>query len=565
MVEHTDILILEIENKPNLKLEYQWKPLTNINLVQRTPKTIDFEEKIMNQENIMADPKPTNQEQTEDITSKQKDNLISGLNEEHQKHIQENEILNNKLQDKMAAWVEYVRNEKENADKALVPAEEHLENVKSLLDLEDKKLSKAAQLVEKEKNKVSNMTNILNKKIEEAKEQNLEVRKSTGALASLNIDSNINPKEDESKRSKIKNEIDNLLNRVHSSELEALNKLEKSAQNNGLNDAENALTELDKVIELEDKLRSPHDLDSELRLNQEILNDKKYDLAVLQNESDAYENQLKQMDIDREYYERCLNEIRALRKQKNDANNHLEKQISDLDDKIEYETKSIGLMNEKLTPVKNTSLKPSRTLRSNTDKSRLAKAKMKIKLDKDDIKTENFQLNLNQLSSGLLKSSHNRQNALNNLANSEPKWKQKVNKLYGGVDDLYTPNVHEMNQRAEIHSLLDEIDKCKLRTQPLYNQLDDLNSELRMAEEETISKTRAKMESLQNSDISHINKMKEEIEAVKIDTKNKESQISSTSELNKLFDDLCKEKLRLIKLVESLEQKSIDIKGSANK
>ena len=86
-----------------------------------------------------------------------------------------------------------------------------------------------------------------------------------------------------------------------------------------------------------------------------------------------------------------------------------------------------------------------------------------------------------------------------------------------------------------------------------------------MAEEETISKTRAKMESLQNSDISHINKMKEEIEAVKTDTKNKESQISSTSELNKLFDDLCKEKLRLIKLVESLEQKSIDIKGSANK
>ena len=167
--------------------------------------------------------------------------------------------------------------------------------------------------------------------------------------------------------------------------------------------------------------------------------------------------------------------------------------IAEYQEILDRESKNIEQMKEKLTPIKDISLWPTKRLGRSMSKSKLAAAKMKITLEDNDIQYEEFEMQNPKLSSTLIGDKHIRERARSELGEGESKWKLKVNRLYEEVDDLYTPSTQEMDQRAEIHKLFDLLKDWRSRTEKLQANMDAIYTEMRDIEDENIRITKEEL------------------------------------------------------------------------
>ena len=181
-----------------------------------------------------------------------------------------------------------------------------------------------------------------------------------GALASLNIETEINPKEDEGKRQKVKSEIDSILSQIERKELEDLRILREASKNKGLHNSEEATKLFDEAQRLDGELIDPHKFDRELRGKQEIYDDRLHDIKVLELEIALQDGTIAKMEDAQIVYEQELEAVRLQRQKKIQENLKLEKLIAEYQEILERESKNIESMKEKLTPIKDISLRTSK-------------------------------------------------------------------------------------------------------------------------------------------------------------------------------------------------------------
>lgn len=344
-------------------------------------------------------------------------------------------------------------------------------------------------------------------------------------MAKLNIESDSNPKEDESKRQKIKNEIDSILGQIQRKEMEAIKAMREAAKNKGLHSAEEATQLFDEALRLDGELTDPHKFDRELRDKQEIYDNRLHDIKVLQFEAKLLDGTLDKMDDAQLQYEQELEAVRLQRQKKIQKNLKLEKMVAEYQDMLEREAKNLEQMKEKLTPIKDISLQTTKRLGRSMSKSKLAAAKMKISLEDNDIQYEKFEMQNPKLSSTLIGDKHIRERARSELGEGESKWKWKVNRLYEGVDDLYTPSTLEMDQRAEIHKLFDLLKDCRMRTEKLQANLDAIYLEMRDIEDENIKITKEELALRLNSNDGAVIQIRKGIEKTLKENQEKDDQI----------------------------------------
>lgn len=161
----------------------------------------------------------------------------------------------------------------------------------------------------------------------------------TGALASLNVETEMNPKEDESSRAKVKSEIDSILNQIEKAELESLKALSAAADNKGLHDAEEATKLFDEALKLDEEIIDPYKYEIELSNKRELLDDKLFDIKLLKEEVRMLDGTLDSLYDAKIEHDQELEEMRNQRQKRIQTNLKLEKLIIEYQEKLEREGK----------------------------------------------------------------------------------------------------------------------------------------------------------------------------------------------------------------------------------
>lgn len=436
---------------PNIELEYEWKLVTD--------KKKIFEAKDKNDSGITEALERLKQliAQLLDLLNQQ----IEGDKEMNQEFIQY-------LENKVALLVQRITTEEENVKTGLENSIRTLKETQSLNEQFEASTMESVDVTNNSIRKVDTLMAVLDSNIEEAKKRNLEVRKKTGAIATLSNEAKDERHFHEEKRHKVKSVIDNLLGRIVQIELENLKQLDTVSLNRGLHEAEEATKLFDDVLVVDQQLISPHGNDKALLETKEIYDDKLHNVKILEHEVGILDKSLGNLDTEISQNLRELEVVKQQRQKQIQENLRLERLIKELEDKEEKEARNLELLREKATPIKDISLKTTRRLQQTRSKSKLATTKMKITLGNDDIILENEEMQPEKLSSTLVGTKHKRERARSDLGEGESKWKSKVNTIYEGVEELYTPSTTEMDQRAEIHRLLDELKDTRTRTERLY-------------------------------------------------------------------------------------------------
>ena len=190
---------------------------------------------------------------------------------------------------------------------------------------------------------------------------------------------------------------------------------------------------------------------------------------------------------------------------------------------------------------------------------------MKINLEDNELQFDEFEMQNTKLSSTLIGNKHVRERARSELGEGESKWKWRVNRLYEGVDELYTPSTQEMDQRAEIHKLFDLLKDCKTRTEKLESILDMIYTEMRDIENENIRITKEELALRLNSTDGSIMQIQKGIEKTRKENEDKNVYIKDLqqtySDLSKRFKILLKTKEKYLKQLELLKQKIAERKA----
>lgn len=252
-----------------------------------------------------------------------------------------------------------------------------------------------------------------------------------------------------------KAEIDSIIAKIIEIELDSLKQLDEASLNKGLHSAEESTKLFDEVLKLDKLLIDPHKNTRDLLEKKEMYDDRVHNLKILQHEVGILSNTLSELDREIGEDTQTLENTRSARHRQIQENLRLEKLLKELEEKEEKAARELEVLKERSTPVKDISLKTTRRLGgTQRSKSKLQPMSMTIKLSDGEIDVQQSELQPDKLSSTLVGKKHERARARSELGEGETKWKKKVNILYEGVDELYTPSTTEMEQRAEIHRLL---------------------------------------------------------------------------------------------------------------
>lgn len=529
--------------KPNIELEYQWNPAP-----------ID-KGKLFDLGDIDSGLKEAWNTLRELV-----DQLLELLNEQLETDQDVNQQLIQYLETKIANQIQKITDEKEATVDHLHGARKTLEDTeRAFADFEERDM-KSVDEINNSVSQVENFIKMLEANSEEAKKKNLEIRKKTGTVASLTVEDKEIRLGDEKIRHKKKTHIDNVLSRIFQLELGHLKTLDQLSMNEGLHEAEEATKIFDDVIEMDGDLPNPH-LNDKLKLDaQELLNDRQMVTKTLENEIDILDKNLENLDSEIDINLNNLKDLRSERYEKIQDNVRLERIIKELEEEEEKAVRLIETLRDKATPIKDISLETSRRI---TDKSRSksnANTKtMSIRINENNIELDANEFEPDKLGSKLIENKHLRDKARSELGEGESKWKSRVNNLYEGVDDLYTPSTKEMDQRAEIHRLLDELKECRTRTELLLSLLDEIQREKHDIESENMRIMRQELAKRLTSDEIHINKVRTAIANTKQENKEKDTMIREhkvkIKNLEIKFQKLLEKRKHLLTLIETLKRK----------
>lgn len=524
--------------KPNIELEYQWNPAP-----------ID-KGKLFDLGDIDSGLKEAWNTLRELV-----DQLLELLNEQLETDQDVNQQLLQYLETKIANQIAKITDEKEATVDYLHGARKTLADTeRAFADFEQRDMKSVGE-INNSVSQVDNLIHTLEANSEEAKKKNLEIRKKTGTVTSLTAEDKEIRLSDEKVRHKKKTHIDNVLSRIFQLELGHLKTLDQLSMNEGLHEAEEATKIYDDVIEIDGELPNPHLNDKEKLDAQELLNDKQMETKLLENEIDILDKNLDNLDSEMDINLNNLSDLRAERYDKIQDNVRLEKLIKELEEEEEKAVRLIESLRDKATPIKDISLETSRRI---TDKSR-SKSNANTKTMSIRINENNIEFEPDKLGSKLIENKHLRDRARSDLGEGESKWKSRVNNLYEGVDDLYTPSTKEMDQRAEIHRLLDELKECRTRTELLLSLLDEIQREKHDIESENMRIMRQELAKRLTSDEIHMNKVRAAIASTKLENKEKDTMIQEhkvkIKNLEIKFQKLLEKRKYLYTLLETLKRK----------
>lgn len=524
--------------KPNIELEYQWNPAP-----------ID-KGKLFDLGDIDSGLKEAWNTLRELV-----DQLLELLNEQLETDQDVNQQLLQYLETKIANQIAKITDEKEATVDHLHGARKTLADTeRAFTDFEQRDMKSVGE-INNSVSQVDNLIQTLEANSEEAKKKNLEIRKKTGTVTSLTAEDKEIRLSDEKIRHKKKTHIDNVLSRIFQLELGHLKTLDQLSMNEGLHEAEEATKIYDDVIEIDGELPNPHLNDKEKLDAQELLNDKQMETKLLENEIDILDKNLDNLDSEMDINLNNLSDLRAERYDKIQDNVRLEKLIKELEEEEEKAVRLIESLRDKATPIKDISLETSRRI---TDKSR-SKSNANTKTMSIRINENNIEFEPDKLGSKLIENKHLRDRARSDLGEGESKWKSRVNNLYEGVDDLYTPSTKEMDQRAEIHRLLDELKECRTRTEILLSLLDEIQREKHDIESENMRIMRQELAKRLTSDEIHMNKVRAAIASTKLENKEKDTMIQEhkvkIKNLEIKFQKLLEKRKYLYTLLETLKRK----------
>ena len=157
--------------KPNIKVEYQWKQLTNHNLLTLNPKLIDFDT------SFIKEIKETDYNDV-DLNLKQiKDQLVEALNEQLENQSEENQVHINALEAKMQEWIQRINQEKADMQAEVDRATKLLNHTKSTYNNEESKVLKEVDDLNNQAHGIESSISTTDSNLEEARSNNLEVRK----------------------------------------------------------------------------------------------------------------------------------------------------------------------------------------------------------------------------------------------------------------------------------------------------------------------------------------------------------------------------------------------------
>jgi len=270
-------------------------------------------------------------------------------------------------------------------------------------------------------------------------------------VSSLNQEQKeIRQKDEQSNHTK-KSVIDSIVRKIEELEINHLHELERASYNIGLQESEKATRIFDDVLKLEGELLNPHANDHDLNNTQEIYDDIVNNIDSLNDEQGILYVNLQNLDTEYSQHERELQDLKAERQNKARENLRIEKILAEFEKKEELLAQEVEKLRENSVPIKDISLMTSKRI---TEDKKMVNSAATIRVN---IEGEQLELEPEKLSSTLVGQNYSRDKARTNLQEGESKWKNKVSRLYEGVDELFTPSTQEMNQRAEIHSLLDEL------------------------------------------------------------------------------------------------------------
>lgn len=298
--------------------------------------------------------------------------------------------------------------------------------------------------------KVDNLISLLDTNTEEAQKRNLEIRKNTGEISTLSTAQKEIILQDEESNFKKKSVIESITRKVQELEIEHLHELQKASSNIGLQESEKATRIFDKVFKLHSEIINPHENDTALNNTKEVYDDIMNNIDAHNDEQGILCVQLNNLDTEYSQLEGELNVIKAERQNKARQNLQNLKIVAEFKEKEQIMAKEIESLRENFDPIKDLSL---------TTTKRITKED-KIVTIKINMGERQLELEPEKLSSTLVGQKDKRDKARDSLQEGESKWKNKVGKLYEGVDELFNPSTHEMEQRAQIHSLVDGLQSC---------------------------------------------------------------------------------------------------------
>ena len=157
--------------RPNIKVEYQWKQLTNHHLLTLNTKQIDFDN------SFIKEAKETDFNDAERSLREIKDQLVAALNDQLESDSEENQAHINALQTKMFEWIDKINQEKADMQAEVDKATNLLNRTKSIHNEEEAKTHKEADDIFSQGQSVSDSISTIDSHTEESRCKNLEVRK----------------------------------------------------------------------------------------------------------------------------------------------------------------------------------------------------------------------------------------------------------------------------------------------------------------------------------------------------------------------------------------------------
>jgi len=533
--------------KPNIEVEYQWNEAKG----QKTSNSM------AGQGLGSGSAKSTVEGASKELeeTTKQ---IIEMLNEQSEIDSEQNQEFLQYLENTVMGLVESINDENQIIiNNSKIAAEIHSNAVDLNNQAEQRDLQEVQELSEEDK-KVTTLLNLFDSNIEEAKKRNLDIRKKTGFVATLPAEVKEMRKDNEEKRHKMKTLIDNTITRIVQVESENLKQLDMTSLNQGLHESEEATKMFDEVLKLDGRLVNKNQHDSELIDIKEAYDDKLSELRFIKHEVEVIDNHLSKLDREIQENDQDLQSIIDQRQAKSEENKRLEGLIQDLEEREEIEARNLDKIRQNTEPIKDITLKTTRRIHGSQSRKNAA-ATLKISVGKDDIHTNNLEMDPNKLSSTLVAKKHQRERARSELGEGESKWKHKVNILYEGVNDLYTPSTKEMDQRAEIHRLMDELKSCRMRTEKLSAILDQLTSERKQIQSENLKVIKEELARRLSPDQAHIQRVMKTIESTKRENAKKQDDLDSEQERIKELTDtfrlLLQKQSKLTNLISEYEQK----------
>ena len=420
--------------KPNIELEYQW------NSVSEEPKSKEKKAQPV----MIPGLKDAVNEFEECIKE-----LINYLNDQLETEKEINEEFLEYLESRIANQIQKLTEEKDATIDQLNHARQVKENTDQIVATNEDEDFKKAESIDNESSQIDHLTTLIDANTEEAKKRNLEIRKNTGAITALNAEEKEIRLEDEELRHKKKSEIDGIINKIKQIENGHFQNLENASHNEGLHKAEEATRMFDKIQAVESHYVDPHANDRALQDANEIYDDRLHNIQLLKGEVEVYDKNLDEIAEETERKQQVLEELKVQRNNTIRENLRLEKLLQELMDQEDKLCRERDHLEQTLVPIKDISL---RTTRRITNKNHHKASTIRVNMNE-----KQFELEPDKLGSTLVGKKHNREKAIEKLEEGESKWKSKVNTLYEGVEDLYTPSTLEMDQRAQIHSLLEDI------------------------------------------------------------------------------------------------------------